>query len=487
MHYNEHWYKDALLVNRDACWYILLDESGKDAMERSVREYFRSFGGDKVTDVLLCVLEQTAVIPSESFQFRGDKYLQTRENGFPVDYSGGRPGDLEHLEGLYKCFREYGIDVPRIFTETMRELNIRPWLTLRMNDAHFGLEKTNFLRADMYYEASAAGETIGDRYGIYTHCYDFRHGRYPNAVRSFIAEALERYDVFGLELDFMRYIYCFDYINDPQCHRAMTKYIRSIRQVADRAGKKWGHPIKLMIRTCRDPEDSLAFGLDIKTLCEEKIIDAVVTTPEGIVTDSGLPVSQWKALAAGKIPVFAGLEARNVNMTVSRLEHLKAYAAAFYAGGADGIYLNNHEYDRPQHHAARCITRENCTQGRREFVVTWQDTVAEGNPAYCPLPLPVAGEAQLSLKVGPIALKNKVRVVIDFEGKTFPTLSAGEIRDIRGNLAKHVTELSDGKPLVLTEYTPISYDLTDITTENDLLLTFTGSGIVHYVNVMIES
>lgn len=355
----KHWYENARLVNRDACWYMLLEESSKEAMERSIREYFLSFGQDNTTDVLLCILEQTAVVPTRSFQFRGDKYLQKSENGIPVDYSGGKPGDLDHLEGLYRCFREYGIDVPQIFTETMTQLGIRPWLTLRMNDAHFGLEKTNFLRSDMYYDAAAAGETIGDGYGIYTHCYDFRHSRYPAAIRAFIEEVLNRYDVFGLELDFMRYIYCFDYLNHPDCHQIMTEYIRSIRRVTDAAGKKWGHPVRLMIRTCRDPKDALKFGFDIKTLCHAGLIDAVVPTPEGIITDSGLPVAQWKALVDGKIPIFAGLEARNVQMTVSRPEHLKAYAAAFYAGGAEGIYLNNHEYDRPKHHAARCITREN--------------------------------------------------------------------------------------------------------------------------------
>ena len=481
------WYENALLVNRDACWYMLLDESSKEAMEQSVRAYFRSFGRDKVTDVLLCILEQTALIPNKAFQFRGDKYLQKSENGVPVDYSGGVSGELAHLEGLYKCFYEYGIDVPRIFVEIMGELGIRPWLTLRMNDAHFGLEKTNFLRADMYYEATATGETIGEEYGIYTHCYDFRHSRYPNAIRNLIAEALEWYDVFGLELDFMRYIYCFDYKNDPQCRRVMTDYIRSIRRVLDGAGEKWGHPVRLMIRTCRDPKDSFDFGFDIKTLCDEGIIDAVVPTPEGIVTDSGLPVEQWKNLVGGKIPVFAGQEARNVKMTVSRPEHQKAYTAAFYAAGADGIYLNNHEYDRPRHHEIRSITRENCIRGRREFVVTWQDTVAEGNPVYQPLPMTVCGEAELPLEVGPVDPGSKVRLVIDFEGEEFPSVSAGEKTAISGRLTEPVTELSSGAPVLVTEHRPVAYDLTGITTDSALLLTFTGDGIIHYVNVIIEN
>lgn len=481
------WYKNALLVNRDACWYMLLDESSQEAMECSLRNHFRSFGQDKATDVLLCILEQTAVIPSKSFQFRGDKYLQKSENGIPVDYSGGVSGELDHLEGLYRCFREYGIDVPALFVDTMRELGIRPWLTLRMNDAHFGLETTNFLRANMYYEATAAGETIGDAYGIYTHCYDFRHRRYPDAIRAFIAEVLDRYDIFGLELDFMRYIYCFDYKNDPRCHTVMTEYIRSIRRVVDAAGNKRGHPIRLTVRTCRDPKDSLDFGLDIQTLCRECLIDGVVVTPEGIVTDSGIPVERWKHLLGGKIPIFAGLEARNVHMTVSRTAHLKAYTAAFYAAGADGIYLNNHEYDRPSHHAARCITRENCNRGRREFVVTWQDTVADGNPCYRPLPMAANGEAALPLNVGPIAKNHRVQVVIDFEGASFPTLSAGGFRNIAGKITAPITEFSSGKPLSVTSHTPLLFDISGISTDNSLCLTFNGQGIIHYVNVIIET
>jgi hypothetical protein len=242
-----------------------------------------------------------------------------------------------------------------------------------------------------------------------------------------------------------------------------------------------------MIRICRDPKDSLDFGLDIKTLCEEGLIDAIVPTPEGIITDSGLPVAQWKTLVGGKIPVFAGLEARNIAMTASRAEHLRAYAAAFYASGADGIYLNNHEYHRPGHHAARCITRTNCTQGRREFVVTWQDTVADGNPCYRPLPLVLHEEGNLPLNIGPVNKTDKVRIIIDFEGMKLPHLRVGDTAFVSADIAAPITEYAAGKPVIVTSHRTLRYDLPEIDTNNALDLTFIGNGVIHYVNVIVEN
>lgn len=125
-------------------------------------------------------------------------------------------------------------------------------------------------------------------------------------------------------------------------------------------------------------------------------------------------------------------------------------------------------------------------QGRREFVVTWQDTVAEGNLPYHPLPMTVNEESVLPLNLGPIRPSHRVHVIIDFEGTEFPTLSAGERTNVCGHITGPITEFSSGKQVAVTAHTAILYDLTGISTEDPLDLTFTGSGRIHYVNVVIE-
>lgn len=263
MNPNKNWYDGALLINRDPNWYRAIDVTSAETAAKSLREYFSCYKGHKVTDVMLGVLEQTTLIPSKAFYWRGDKYLQKSENGYEVDYT------QDDVAKLYKCFAEYGVDAAQIFIDTMNECGIRPWLALRMNDVHFGEDATSFIRSDMYYAAKEANEMVGPEYGYFGYGFDFKYPRYRNAILGYIEELLNKYDIFGLELDFMREIFCFDYKNEPDCAKIMTEYIREIRMLTNAASKRIGHDIKLLIRICRDPKDALDFGFDIKRMCEE--------------------------------------------------------------------------------------------------------------------------------------------------------------------------------------------------------------------------
>lgn len=481
MNANKKWYDGALLINRDPNWYGAIDVTSAETARESMKEYFSRFKGYKVTDVMLGILEQTTMLPTESFYWRGNKYLQKVENGHEVDYTENS------VAKLYKCFAEYGVDAAQIFIDTMREIGIRPWLALRMNDAHFGSEKTSFLHSDMFYEADKAGEMIGSEYGYFAHCYNFRYPRYRTAILGYIAEILNKYDIFGLELDFMREIHCFDYKNDPDCAPIMTEYVREIRKLTKAAGERLGHDVKLLIRTCRDPKDALAFGFDIKTMCDEGLLDAVVPTPRWSCTDSAVPVKVWRELLGDDIAVFGGIETLNLKATTNMPVNSKAYAAAFYANGADGIYFNNHEYDTERNRGAWMITRESCIEGRREFVVTWQDTVAAGNPQYKPLPMTVEGSGDIDLEIGKVAADAKVNVIIDWEGDKAPIMSAGCVTNASGTVIAPITVQKGDEVINLTEHTPLSYDISGIATDNALTLSFAGSGTVHYINIIIEA
>ncbi len=478
---NKKWYDGALLINRDPNWYRFIDTSSKEAAHKSLKNIFLIYKDTKITDVLLGVLEQTALLPTEAFHWRGDKYLQKIENGHAVDYSE------DPLSKLYKCFVEYGIDAAQIFIDTMREIGIRPWLSLRMNDIHFSTNETSFLRSDMYYEADKAGEKLGPAYAHIAHCFDFKYPRYRTAILGYIAELLDKYDIFGLELDFMREIFCFDYKNDPECHKIMTEYIREIKKLTDNAAIRVGHDVKLMIRTCRDPEDSLIFGFDIKTLCDEGIIDAVVPTPRWSCTDSAVPVKVWRELLGDDIAIFGGIETLGLKQTFNMPTNSKAYAAAFYAGGADGIYFNNHENLNDRNRDAWMLDRAACHAGSREFVVTWQDTAPAGRPVYRPLPLTVDGTAQIALDVGKINSTDKVKVIIDFEGDAAPTLT------ISGNTARAEACEALAEPTitkstaVLTEHSPYLFHMDEISTDNGVVLEFAGNGTIYYINMIIEA
>lgn len=473
------WYDNAVMINRDPNWYHYIDDSSAEACRESMEKYFSLYEG-KLTDVCLGILEQTAMIPSKSFMWRGEKYFQKKENGHDVDYSETT------LKKLYRCFAEYNVDAVQIFIDQVKKLGIRPWIALRMNDAHFGDAETSFVHSDMFYEENTAGHSIGSKYGYFGHCFDFSYPRYRNAILGYIGEILDKYDFFGLELDFMREIRCFDYLDNKDCHRIMTEYVREIKKLVSAAEKRVGHDIKISLRTCRCPVDAKDFGFDVKTLCDEGLIDVVIPTPRWSPTDSGIPVRQWRELLGEDIAIMGGIETNNYAGTTNLPKHSKAYAASFYAQGADGIYYNNHEYYTERNIEAWNVNRDTCLTGLREFVVLGQDCYAYNDRRYKPLPLEITGTAELPLELGKIKNEDKVTVVVNFEGAEFPVISVGGKADLAGSETETVIFKKNGVEEPVS-YVTLSYDVSGIITDSALNITFKGQGTVHYVNVIIDA
>lgn len=472
------WYDNALMVNRDPNWYQHMDISSAEACRASIETYFSQYEGH-VTDVLIGLLEQTAMVPSKAFMWRGEKYLQKEENGISVDYT-------ERLEKLYKCFAEYHIDAVQIFIDQIRKLGIRPWITLRMNDAHFGSDPTSFLRSDLYYRAQAEGGMIGSEYGYYAHVFNFRYEPYRKALLGYIAELLEKYDIFGFEMDFMREIHCFDYKHDTGIQEVMLDFVREVRALTDAAGKRLGHDVKVSIRTNRSVQDTYEFGFDIKSMVEEGLVDLVVPSARWSPTDSAIPIAEWKALFGDKVGIIAGLETNNVKSATMFAKHTKAHVAAYFSQGADGFYLNNHEYYTDRNRETWTISRDNCFECYREFVVTCQDCFADPNRRYKPLPLTVDGCAELPLGVGKLKSNDSVTVVIDFDGDAMPTLQIGEQIYV-GKAVAALEERRGDRSICFTDHQPIAFDIGGVETENDLLLSFVGNGTVFYVCLQIDA
>ncbi len=75
-------------------------------------------------------------------------------------------------------------------------------------------------------------------------------------------ETLDRYDIDGLELDFMREPYLFSAGKEAEGAPILTAWLREIRKLVDDAAAKRGHPIRLGVRVPSRPEVASAMGLD---------------------------------------------------------------------------------------------------------------------------------------------------------------------------------------------------------------------------------
>ncbi len=360
-----------------------------------------------ITDLLFDVFCQYSAVDSDVFTDYAYKYEQKTENGVAVDYT-------DKYGALYKLNKTYGIDPYAVWLDRTREMGMRPWISVRMNDCHCPDEDACFLRSEFFYEARENGWNIGDRYGYFRYCFDYAVPEVREKMLAYLREVLDRYDMYGLELDFQRDIYCFDYENNPDCHIYMTEFMRAASALVHAAADKRGHKIVLSARLTRDIAQSKVFGFDVVTWANENLIDLVVPTPRWATNDDDMPIAAWKAALPG-VTVQAGLEVlcnRQTFDAAISAEVARSLSAKYLAQGSDGIYLFNHfighgasAAQNAQFHEIynTCGTLEKALAAPSRYVLMWQDTTPIGYPSYRPLPLdlPQNGDARaLSLDLG---------------------------------------------------------------------------------------
>lgn len=376
-----------------------------------------------VTDVLFCIFSQYSAVDSKYWTTYADKYLQTEYKGEKVDFK-------EEFKGIYKLNKEYGVDPYAVWIKRCWEIGKRPWLSVRMNDCH----KNEFQKSAFYVAAEENGWFIGEEYGYYNDCFSYKVPQVRERMLSYIEEQLMKYDVYGIELDFMREIYCFDYLHDDmaECTELMNDFVRKVKGIAKRAEKKHGHALKIAVRLTRDIDQSLVFGFDARTWVKEKLVDVVIPSPRWASCDSGIPIDVWKKeLSGAEIPgcmetlisgVFSGL----AFMTA---ETARGLAANLLSAGADGIYLYNYfgeetvlERDREVHRT--CGAVEEIYKHRTRCVIMGQDwdTCPKGMSPWSPLPIKLnAGEKdRLTFRTGKIPEGKKMKLIFGFtEGSIY--------------------------------------------------------------------
>ncbi len=486
---NKEFFKNAYMLNRDPDWCLYVTSESKEACEAQLIHNFSSFvNGTEITDVMFNTFCSQSYIPSFVFDWFPMRWIQYKD----YDYKTGEkvteiPFQIARWETFYKCYTEFNIDPVQIFLDQMKKYNKRAWLSIRMNDAHVD----PYNGPKMQQEDIAAGQTIGDAYGYYSRCRDFSYGRYRTLLLAYIEEVFSKYDFFGLELDFMREVYCFDYKNNPDCHKIMTEYLREVKALTLKIAKKLGHEIKILIRLPRDIKSALGFGFDVKAMIDEGLVDVINPTPRWAYTDSSIPLDEWYEAAGDKVAIVPGIETLNRGLHFNTFENVKAYMASFYGQGACGGYLYNFFQQTENCYKIWRINRENCLEGYREFIVTDQE--AETSPyqaeRFKVYPFAVDGTAILPVELGKIKATDNVTVTIDFEGDVMPTLTVGGKENVVGTKVEPVMRQIASRPdfVNLTEHNPLCFDISGVETPSHLDLTFNGNGTIHFVKIDIDA
>ncbi len=238
-----------------------------------------------------------------------------------------------------KDMNEAGHDLVRIFLDQAHEEGMTFIAGLRMNDRHGAAANARVYREHPQWHAQGVPRGL-----------DYAHQGFRDMMVTYVNDLLDHYDVDGVELDWMRWVFMFSVGEERDNAHLLTDFHRRIRTCLDDAGKKRGRRLLLGVRVPDVLEECELFGFDVEQWIREGLVDYVVPAHFGYM-DFSANIEKYRKLTEGTdCRVYPSL---NLWAGPSRIEHALGknafqpehyYAAAhnYYAFGADGISTFNY-------------------------------------------------------------------------------------------------------------------------------------------------
>ena len=345
----------------------------------------------------------------------------SNDEGVAVSLAGGGAWGLGGIGLVRRC----------------RERGVCPWVSLRMNDVHHQDKDEHPIHSD-FWRAHPELRRRGYE-GHFAKALDYAHEAVRNHYLALATETLERYDMDGLELDFMREPYLFSKGEEEAGREILTDWLRTVRALVDRHAAARGHAIRLGVRVPSRPETAALFGLDAVWWSQEGIVDLLVVTPRWASTEFDMPVRDWRRLLEGSSTTLAG----GLEVLVRPFRDGPAHgatpaealgaAAQVLHDGADSVYLFNYfpsgqpaggaRHWSAEEYAAtlRAMTSlDSIVQHPRRHVITFSDVGTPAGDEGRASQLPAEGtDLAFQLPTGPApgaGWKAELRVDVGREG-----------------------------------------------------------------------
>jgi len=412
-----------------------------------LHEFIDQYKNSGITDFFLNVNASIAWFPCESRDDAFRNYDRIKKMGGNLD--GEIPlSNGGYVEVLKNIYIDQGLNMYEIWIARLREIGINPWISIRTNDIHNTDDENHFLHSSFFRKNKEKRRGLHHSMGAcdyYDNALDFYHPEVREHLFELVAEVLEKFDMHGLELDWMREIYSLRIGCEEQGAKLITELMQRIRREADKAEGKWGHPIQIAARLPASPLLCLRLGFDFFDWIDKGLIDLIIAAPRWATSDNDMPIDLWKKMLTGKpIKLAAGQEVLIDSMFTepkkvflyNSIETARGTAAANLAMGADSVYLFNY-MDDPSGELAQ-FHGEQYQQMLKELgsidalldkprrhVVSYCDVKAPGVPHKNALPLECAKRASgnpafigsteyktLRIPVGKVSSDAKLRLVL---------------------------------------------------------------------------
>ncbi len=411
-------------------------ENDIDVDESVLRDFIKQYKNSSITDFLLNINGTVSSSPSKILETMLDRYVKSEEEGKIVNFKN------TFASQYHKIFNEKNLDAYGIWIDELKNIGINPWLSFRMNDCHYNMEsephfvRSEFVNSHPEYWISGNRKAIG----YFDKLMNYLIPEIQNRMLSYIEEQLLRYDVYGIELDFMREFFCFPEGMAEQGRSVALSFFEKVKDITLRIGKQRGKSIKISMTCQASPISAYNCGFDIAELSNRGLVDFVMPGPRWDSINTDIPVAIWKKLLdkntkLGCIQQLLVAPKMGWNCIMSTKDMAFGQAAAFKSLGADVIYLYNY-FDTIESGLNKCYhdtsvrTRENIDYiinniGKIDDIsgfdrccpLTFDDSIPLFESHYSRLPLLVDGGEfkQLRIVVGAIEENQKAFLNIQFK------------------------------------------------------------------------
>jgi hypothetical protein len=245
------------------------------------------------------------------------KYYHDTETGIQQLADSGE----DHIQVLLRRSHERGLEFLGGF---------------RMNDRHTSSAGGPFARQHPEWELEG-----------FPGAMDYKHEGVRRAVLEFTRELLERYNLDGIELDWMRHCHVFKPSTAVANAPILNSFLAELRSIIDQAGRKRGRRLILGARVPQTVEECRLLGFDINHWVKENLVDYLCPS-DFFHTDFNIRMEDFTAITDGtRCKLYPSIHpwiARGNDFHVQSEASYRAAANNYYAFGADGISVYNYQY-----------------------------------------------------------------------------------------------------------------------------------------------
>jgi hypothetical protein len=296
----------------------------KQAANRRRRVIFNNDGDDTLCYAEKATPESFLAVRSEGIQgTHVDTYAYSTLSNFTSCVHDSRVAEINRLQDPFilphnhvRDLIDQGRDSLSLIVDFCRKNNLEVFWSARLNDMHdnwYPQFVTDYKKAHPELRLWRDGDYGRPGDGqiephMYATAMDFGREEIRHRQLATILDVCERYDVDGIELDFMREPAYFRPTMEGRAVEAehlelMTGFVRQIREKADEIGQRRGKPILISARVPNLLERCRYIGLDVERWITASLLDIVIPSLE-FVPFTG-DITELAALAhAHGVPVY---------------------------------------------------------------------------------------------------------------------------------------------------------------------------------------